>query len=186
MASCKIIDADQVCKSWNTIISDPKFIKMHLNRSARNPHFSLITYQTPTFDDGEHSFIPFPAGRLLDTRHITFSKDPYYLLNDKDCREVVGSCNGSVCLTDYSYIAFDNYSIWLRFWNPTTRKISDRLGFFDDFNYQPNFWTFVFCYDNSTDTYKVVALHYNSNVSNPKVEVSIFTLGDNVWRTIQT
>jgi F-box interacting protein len=43
-----------------------------------------------------------------------------------------------------------------------------------------------FVYDNSNDTYKVVALHYNRNVLNPKVEVSIFTLGDNVWRTIQT
>jgi len=175
-----------VCKSWNTIISDPKFIKMHLNRSARNPHFSLVSYASPSFDDGEHRFVPFPAGSLLDNRHITFPKDPYYLLHDKDCREVIGSCNGLVCLLGYSYVALDTYSMWLRFWNPATRKISDRLGSFDDFNYGSNSRRFVFCYDNSSDTYKVVALHYNRNVSNPMVEVSIFTLGDNVWRTIQT
>ncbi|AES77989.2 F-box and associated interaction domain protein [Medicago truncatula] len=118
-----------VCKSWNTIISDPKFIKMHLNRSARNPNFSVVSYETPSFDDDDHRFVPFPAGSLLDNPHITFPKDPYYLLHDKDCREVIGSCNGLVCL---------------------------------------------------------LALHYNSNFSNPKVEVSIFTLGDNVWKTIQT
>jgi len=175
-----------VSKSWNTIISDPKFIKMHLNRSARNPHFSIVSYQTPTFDDGEYSFVPFPAGRLLDNRHIIFPKDPYYLFHDKDCRQVIGSCNGLVCLFGYSYADFNSYSIWLRFWNPATRKISDRSGCFQDFDHPLNSWRFVFCYDNPTDTYKVVALHYNSSVSNPVVEVSIFTLGDNVWRTIQT
>ncbi|AES77984.2 putative F-box domain-containing protein [Medicago truncatula] len=179
-----------VSKSWNTIISDPKFIKMHLNRSARNPHFSLVSYKTPTFDDDDHRFIPFPAGHLLDNRHITFPKDPYYLLHDKDCREVIGSCNGLVCLLGYSSAAVNTYTyrqvIWLRFWNPATRKISDRLGSFDDFDYGSNSWRFVFCYDNSTDYYKVVALHYNGNVNSPVVEVSIFTLGDNVWRTIQT
>ncbi|XP_039683334.1 F-box/kelch-repeat protein At5g15710 isoform X2 [Medicago truncatula] len=87
-----------VCKSWNTIISDPKFIKMHLNRSARNPNFSVVSYETPSFDDDDHRFVPFPAGSLLDNPHITFPKDPYYLLHDKDCREVIGSCNGLVCL----------------------------------------------------------------------------------------
>ncbi|AES77982.1 hypothetical protein MTR_7g022580 [Medicago truncatula] len=112
---------------------------MHLNRSARNPHFSLFYYP--------HRFVPFPSGRLLDNRHITFPKDPYYLLHDKDCSEVIGSCNGLVCLLGYSYDALNNYSFWLRFWNPATRKISDRSGCFDDFNYKSNSWRFVFCYD---------------------------------------
>jgi F-box interacting protein len=74
--------------------------------------------------------------------------------------------------------------MWLRFWNPATRKISDKLG--SDFNFGNSryHWKyggkFVFGYDNSTDTYKVVAVNFSG--SNARV----FSLGDNVWRTIQS
>lgn len=166
-----------VSKSWKTLISDPKFIKMHFNRSAaRSPHFSLVTYKKPT-EKYDYGFVPFPVTDLLENRSIIIPNDPYYRLDDKDCCEVVGSCNGLVCLLGY-----DKKVMWLRVWNPATRKISNKLGYLFNVNYRSNLWRFVFCYDNSTDTYKVVSLHYLSN----KPNVSIFSLADNVWRSIQS
>jgi F-box interacting protein len=38
----------------------------------------------------------------------------------------------------------------------------------------------VFGYDNSTNTYKVVAVNFSGS------NVRVFSLGDNVWRTIQS
>ncbi|KAK2361906.1 F-box/kelch-repeat protein [Trifolium repens] len=33
-----------VSMSWNTLILDPAFVKLHLNRSTRNQHFTLVTF----------------------------------------------------------------------------------------------------------------------------------------------
>jgi F-box interacting protein len=62
---------------------------------------------------------------------------------------------------------------------PYYENISNILG--SDFDYDNGeFYEFVFGYDNSTDTYKVVALNSDGN------DVRVFTLGDNVWRTIKS
>jgi len=65
-------------------------------------------------------------------------------------------------------------------WNPATRTISDKLGFLYDCNHIWCFWDFVFGYDNSTNTYKVVVFDYDIDG-----EVKVFSFGDNVWRNIQ-
>jgi F-box interacting protein len=101
---------------------------------------------------------------------ITLTNDPYYC-SIEDCRSVVGSCNGLLCL-------YGGYSrsgeMWLRFWNPATRIISDRLGHRTIYI---EGCQMAFGYDNSTDTYKVVYLHQGARV---------LSLGDNVWRNIQS
>ncbi|XP_058787631.1 F-box protein At3g17710-like [Vicia villosa] len=144
-----------VSKSWNTLISDPIFIKMHLNRSSLNPQFSLIAA-----NNNDHSFVRFPVNQLWENRRINIPHDPYYQLNDKNCNEIVGSCNGLVCLVGYSLNEITRYKkFWLRFWNPATRAISDELGsFFYYDRYRFEYCKFTFGYHNSTQTYKVVSL----------------------------
>ncbi|RHN46121.1 putative F-box domain, galactose oxidase/kelch, beta-propeller, F-box associated interaction [Medicago truncatula] len=172
-----------VSKSWKTLISHPPFIKMHLSRSARNPYFSSIV---PTrgyyFLENRYSFVHFPVSCLLENRWIKHPKDPYYRLSDKNCRVVLGSCNGLICLAGYSINECAKYkTVWFRFWNPATRNISQVLGsdvYFNDMHIS-RFTVFVFGYDSSTDTYKVVALSSTGN------EMRVFSLGDNVWRYIQ-
>ncbi|GAU18259.1 hypothetical protein TSUD_176010 [Trifolium subterraneum] len=180
-----------VSKSWNNLISDPKFVQLHLNRSARNPYFSSVVSNHHDDDDNDddYSFIHFPVNRLLENRYISISNDPYYQLNDKDCcYEVVGSCNGLICLIGYPKNEIVYKTMWLCFWNPATRKISDKLG--SDYHYNVKYtWKyskFVFGYDNSTDTYKVVAVSQtDNNDPQSKTKVRVFSLGDNIWRTIQ-
>jgi F-box interacting protein len=171
-----------VSKSWNTLISDPKFVKMHLNRSSRNSQYFLVSKKDVITD---YSFVPFSISHLLENRLIDLPNDPYYQLIDKDCRKVVGSCNGLVCLLGYSLYKDDvhNNEAWLRFWNPATRTISDKSGYFHYDMYKLKCWKFTFGYDNSTETYKVVALHSDYNLS---TEVQVLSFGDNIWRNIQS
>jgi F-box interacting protein len=133
----------------------------------------------------------------MNDRSITLPNDPYYRLFDYN--GVVGSCNGLVCLFGYSFNEFydelalyydeDNEEndeneykeTWLRIWNPATRTMSDKFGYFRDDDVK--YGQFVFGYDNSTDTYKVVAFRMGSNMT---TEVRVLSFGNNVWRDIQS
>jgi hypothetical protein len=81
---------------------------------------------------------------------------------------------------------------WFCIWNPATRTISDKFGYFSDFEtwppdqsykYPPNY-NFKFGCDNSTATYKVVASCYDPHQE--RSNVRILSLGDNVWRDIES
>jgi len=175
-----LIQMKSLCKSWKTLISNPSFIKIHLNQSlsSQNPYSYLLHFNIST---DKCIFIPFPVNHLLENHNITIRKYPYYRLkDDKDCCAVVGSCNGLVCLNGSTYDE-DKAVMWLRLWNPATRTISDKLGFLYASDRIWRFWDFVFGYDNSTNTYKVVAFDYDGVDG----EVKVFSFGDNVWRNIQ-
>jgi len=161
VAPGQISYADEVSNFGNTFIFNPKFIKMHLSRSARNPHFSSIV---PT--RGYHySFIRFPISHVLKNCWIIHPKYPYYRLSDNNCRVVRSSCNGLLLLVGYSTNKITNYKkVWFHFWIPAISKISNVLGYDLYYNdmYIPRYYVFVFGYDSSTDTYKVVDLSSTS------------------------
>jgi F-box interacting protein len=133
----------------------------------------------PDDQDMDCSFVPVPVSRLIENPGIIIRNDPYYCLKNMDCRRVVGSCNGLLCLVDY-YNTINHRHIWIRFWNPATNKLSDKLGYLchDRRNSESEFFNFTFGYDISNDIYKVVAFSIN--------KVKVFSLGDNVWRNIQS
>ncbi|GAU45632.1 hypothetical protein TSUD_175450 [Trifolium subterraneum] len=169
-----------VCKSLKTLISDPAFVKLHLQRSSLNTHLALIPdWSTMPDQDKDCSFVPVPTSRLIEDPNITIHYDPYYRLADMDCRSVVGSCNGLICLLDYSYTT-DHRHTWIRFWNPATNKLSEKLGYLchDRHNSVSDFFRFTFGYDITNDIYKVVAFSIN--------KVKVFDFGGNVWRNIQS
>ncbi|XP_058741532.1 F-box/kelch-repeat protein At3g23880-like [Vicia villosa] len=158
-----------VSKLWKSLISHPTFVRQHLNRSAGNADLTLVSSFL-----GLIYFKTFP---LLDPITMTLPNDPYHQSNDIDGFNIVGSCNGLLCLLSFSYIGHKD--MYLRFWNPATRIISEKLGYFSDHTdpYHPRNLTFG--YDHSTDTYKVVCFIPNTR------EVRVFSLGHNAWRNIQ-
>jgi len=174
-----------VSKPCNSLFTDSNFVKLHFIQSARNPHLALVTKNTK-------SVVPVPVCDLLDNSLITIDEDPCYLthenihpINDKVIREIVGSCNGLICILSYSIVSQD---LWLHFWNPSTRKISKKIGhifrLFRGRSYKARSIKFTFGYDSSSDNYRVLAIKFNGyNVRT--IEAKIFSLGENAWRNVE-
>ncbi|XP_073222545.1 F-box/kelch-repeat protein At3g23880-like [Cicer arietinum] len=143
-----------VCRSWKTIIFDPIFIKMHLHQFQQNKRINV----------------------------------------NENILKFIGSHNGLLCLINDSHTA-GHEQILLYIWNPATRSLSNEIVFcceeagFCPFYGRPRQrsswyeyrrrWKFSFCYDNSNDTYKILAFRLMSN------EVRLFSSRDNIWTNIQ-
>ncbi|MCH87199.1 F-box protein [Trifolium medium] len=114
-----------VNKSWNTLISDPIFVKLHLMRSPRNTHFVLYSSELASAN-----ILPISVSHLLKSRKktVTLTDDPYRRFHSKDLSRIVGSCNGLICLLDCNYRTSDYLEHSLYFWNPATRTKSEKLG----------------------------------------------------------
>jgi len=135
-----------VCKSWNSIISDPKFIKLHLKRSARNPYLTLSTRphipnNVIPFRFLERKVIPFPVHPLiLENPWILLPENLRYECQVEKCRYAIGSCNGLFCLISYSFNSYmsepfhfyvsEPGEFWFRFWNRVIHTMSKKLGHF--------------------------------------------------------
>ncbi|KEH16767.1 F-box and associated interaction domain protein [Medicago truncatula] len=161
-----------VSKSWYSLISNPFFIKKHLFKSSQNPHLSIFATNS-SGNSIDTTLAPLPIQYLheiTDVNDIT-------RYTDKEYHEVVGCCNGLICLLYISSINND-YEYSFGFWNPATRSSSVKLGSFliSDKEHDSHFH-FSLGYDNLTAKHKLVGFRTN--------EVRVFTLGDNVWRNIQ-
>ena len=130
-----------VSKSWKYLISEPSFAKLHLNRTTQDAVQTIVSYNMYSITCTDVSFTVF---RLLENLPIIVNlpKDPYYQLNDKDYRYIVGSCNGLLCLFGRT-----DGEKWLRFWNPATRTISKKFNCDDGLGFHLHF---TFGYDSST------------------------------------
>ncbi|KAK2360499.1 F-box/kelch-repeat protein [Trifolium repens] len=116
-----------VCKSWNSLISEPSFVKLHLHHSKRNnPHITLLLQFGSK--DIFSVVIPFPLTRLLENPSITITHDSNHLSTKNECKNFVGSSNGLLCFrSNFSYSGGD---ILLRFENPAT-KLSNKIRVYD-------------------------------------------------------
>ncbi|XP_073221946.1 F-box/kelch-repeat protein At3g23880-like [Cicer arietinum] len=160
-----------VSKSWNTLISDSIFIKLHLQLSPQNKHLLLIPFDPK--NNQNSGIVSFPICRLLENKSVTLVNEPN--MHMKDCSRVIGSCNGLVCLLGFSS-TIGPQDIWIRLCNPITGFVSEKLGSFRQ-SRQHAFKRLrcTFCYHNST--YKVVVYCCK--------EVKVFSLSENSWRNIQ-
>lgn len=164
------------CKSWNSLISHPKFAKKHLRMSTtcrlhriRKGKFLLKSYPL-------HSV--FTDDVTTDVMQLSFPSTIFY----EPC--IVASCNGILCIADFNKTS----SIPVLLWNPSIRKFKE-LPLLE----KPKgkvYLTFGFGYDSLTDNYKVVVvLRYfvrdsNVNYAN-KTDVKVHTLGTYFWKSIQ-
>lgn len=160
-----------VSKSWNTLISDSIFVKLHLQLLPQNKHLLLIPFDPK--NNQNSGIVSFPICRLLENKSVTLVNEPN--MHMKDCSRVIGSYNGLVCLLGFSS-TIGPQDIWIRLCNPITGFLSEKLGSFRQ-SRQHAFKRLrcTFCYHNST--YKVVVYCCK--------EVKVFSLGDNSWRNIQ-
>jgi hypothetical protein len=162
-----------VCKSWKTLISNPTFVKLHFKRSARNKQLAI--FSSPYSSSSNLRIVSHvPVHRLLENTSLTIANDPYF--DDHGYIYPIGSYNGLLCVRSNINNA-GGYSLYL--WNPATRSLSNKIEFVHC-DHWPHWWNYGFGYDNSTGTYKIVSLCLLSK------EVRVLSIGDNVWRNIQS
>jgi F-box interacting protein len=178
-----------VCKSWKSLISDPKFAKKQFRVSTtRNLHFLLYTYNS-----GKYILTSYPIDSIftnITTNFAQFEYSPNNFNGDYprlNYYNFIDSCDGILCIAD-------GYKGLVILWNPSIRKFKE-LSLFQ----KPNVCThihmsFGFGYDSSKDNYKVVVvLNYimpdsillGQNNWVYKTEVKVHTLGSGIWRSIQ-
>ncbi|XP_021740370.1 F-box protein CPR30-like [Chenopodium quinoa] len=171
-----------VAKSWRSLIDEQYFINLHLKNSLQNS-----THQTLIIND---IF-------LYGGSHNSTNKDPYLYSVDYptlnratvincpfDCdsfeTEIVGSCNGLLCLAD-GIAAF--------IYNPSTRKYRvlpvspvEIPGF-----KELNRVVYGFGYDHVNDDYKLVRViqMFSDNSDDHVSEVKLYSLKANTWKRVR-
>ncbi|KEH32862.1 putative F-box domain-containing protein [Medicago truncatula] len=161
-----LLQLKSVSKSWNYLISDPKFAIKHLrlsntylvhpNRSSNNVLQSYLL--DSIFTDG------------VTTNSIAQLELPS---NQFSC---VGSFNGVLLLVS-EHGGFLN----LLLWNPSIRKFKELPSLEKKQNVLRHELIYGFGYDVTANAYKVVVgLH----VRDTNHEVKVHTLGTNSWKTI--
>ncbi|KAL4377643.1 hypothetical protein GQ457_02G032080 [Hibiscus cannabinus] len=141
-----LVRCRSVCKSWNSIICDPSFILTHLQASlAINTPFLLLECRK--------------RGRLEYSLHYDsdgfgkFKKLPF----PPPFAQVVGSCNGVICVHLYPY---DGDELRFLLWNPSIEKYISLP--------QPSFsdvedLNVGFGFDSRTNDYKLLILGFDKD-----------------------
>ncbi|XP_021750779.1 F-box protein CPR30-like isoform X2 [Chenopodium quinoa] len=156
-----------VCKSWNSLIKTPNFIKLHLNQTLiSNSERHLLLYY------------PFLYSAELDTHHdqITFS-ELHHPLNPQQVH-LFGSCNGVICIADPSKTDIVLFNPIIKSYrNLPVNQISEpNLGYM----------LFGFGYDSKNDDYKVLCLVQGFTANQVFfTEAKLYSLNNNSWKSVQ-
>ncbi|KAJ7976539.1 F-box protein [Quillaja saponaria] len=189
-----------VCKSWYTLITNSAFITQHLHNkkkisdqkhllvkycpeSTRDNVFSLFSsYKSKTNSNNQLLDLP----DILST--ISNRNLPHPEIFDRNI-QIVGSCNGLVCLLGETYIVV---------WNPAIREVS-KLVLIPESAPSPHYYyekpkvrfsVYGFGFDVVTNDYKVVRMlkfsyhdDYNDDYEGNMV-IEVYNLGSDSWRKI--
>lgn len=147
-----------VSKHYQSIISDPKFAKLHLQRSPKNPH-TLLTLRDVDDDDEEIWVVaPYIVRHSIEHPSSVVEEDECRRFNDNNDYYTIGFINGLVCLISKKEKKHGNTEICTQFWNPTLRlrsKDSPNLSIMPPKKVKLDQVNLGFGYDDFTYTYKV-------------------------------
>ncbi|KAF5178667.1 hypothetical protein FRX31_031746 [Thalictrum thalictroides] len=164
-----LLQCKRVSRSWNTLISDPEFIKVHLLRAS-----SSLVQQYPDI------LVFSKSKKLFRLSHESIKS----LSLPKDFSSFfVNSCNGLLAFPKYDH---EHHKLFVDIWNPYTLKRTRCPSVVDIplYNSSPP-WNFAACgfgYDPILNEYKVVAL-LRKPLAN--FEAVVCTIGSTSWRHIE-
>ncbi|XP_057448183.1 F-box/kelch-repeat protein At3g23880-like [Lotus japonicus] len=180
-----------VCKSWKSLISDPKFAKNHLRCSSTDftRHRLFLSYNTLPGDRFKFLLKDYPLLSVFNAAMPAPATELGYPLSNI-FNFVMDFCHGIIM------VCF-NYKRCILLWNPSTR-IFKELPRLRNRPLVGTFITYGFGYDNLADRYKVVAVlcyetdsdtgGYKKNKTDAefyRTQVQVHTLGTHAWREIQ-
>ncbi|KAJ9154402.1 hypothetical protein P3X46_027739 [Hevea brasiliensis] len=152
-----------VCKSWCSIISDPQFIRTHLNLARERLILtspSLRSFYSVRYEENNDAIaveLDFPVEK-----------------NSYDEVTYFGSCNGLLCLSPEP----DTFLLF----NPSTRESRKvpkvKNDCFPFSRYLTRAFTHGFGYDHSVDDYKFVKIALG-------IYVLVYSLKTNTWKGVQ-
>uniref|UniRef100_A0A803LL00 F-box domain-containing protein n=1 Tax=Chenopodium quinoa TaxID=63459 RepID=A0A803LL00_CHEQI len=163
-----------VSKSWKTLIDSPYSIKIHLQNSQKNTTNHSIILRCYLYS------VEFPAlNRAIVINHP--------LKCDNYGTEIVGSCNGLLCLSNGEEDGLDGTIIY----NPATKEHRQLpvspIEFPDDILPFVDRLVYGLGYDHVHDDYKLVRViqFYCENPDFFDSEMKVYSLKDNSWRRIK-
>ncbi|KEH29483.1 F-box protein interaction domain protein [Medicago truncatula] len=168
-----LIRFTSVSKHWKSLILDPNFAKLHLQKSPKNTHMILTA-----LDDEDDTWVvtPYPVRSLL-LEQSSFS-DEECCCFDYHSYFIVGSTNGLVCLAVEKSLENRKYELFIKFWNPSLRLRSKKAPSLNIGLYGTA--RLGFGYDDLNDTYKAVAVFWDHTTH--KMEGRVHCMGDSCWR----
>ncbi|XP_058739764.1 F-box/kelch-repeat protein At3g23880-like [Vicia villosa] len=169
-----------VSKHWKSLIFDPTFAKLHLQRSPKHTHTLLHLIEVDVINKTETWVVaPQSVHRLLENPSSTIVNEDKCHRYTNDDFYPIGSANGLVCLIGDKSIHGGNRELCCRFWNPSLRLRSENSPAL--YNIHSDVIVHLgFGYDDSGDKYKLVAVFWDHTVE--KWEGRVHCMGDSCWR----
>ncbi|RDY13287.1 F-box/kelch-repeat protein, partial [Mucuna pruriens] len=165
-----------VSKTWNSLIFNSSFAKLHLQRSRKNSKLVLKYHNSSCY-------LRFYVVSCNNVNSLLSSNEPKlehcYASNRNYW--VVGSCNGLFCVVacHFNFYTFNEY--WVDFWNPALKLKSPKSpNLCVKHTTHPYSVRFGFGYDDLSQNYKVVAVILGLK----KTKVKAHYLGHNCWTNI--
>ncbi|XP_026378977.1 F-box/kelch-repeat protein At3g06240-like [Papaver somniferum] len=153
-----------VCKPWRCLFRDPGFAKMHREHATRNGtstflmlHYRFTRFAMDAFYSIDHTSLSIQLLSPLRDEALHDSTAMHYPLIPPNHLEVLGSCNGLVCLR--TSVPGDEDAICL--WNPSTREYKNLPASPNRFRSSNVDMDIVVCglgYDDENNDFKVVRL----------------------------
>jgi F-box interacting protein len=166
-----------VCKSWKSLISDPKFAKKHL-RGSQLAHV-ILSFTNPS---DEFLLRAYPLPSIFNAITASVTQLRYPLNNRNHYNQIVGSCDGIICFS------IDQYHSLL--WNPSIGKFK-KLRSLRNHRRKDSYTMYGFGHDHLSDSYKVVVVFCCESLigrrrsAGYKTKVKVHTPGTNYWRRIK-
>ena len=169
-----------VCKTWYSFITNPNFISTHLlcyNHDdgyvihMPKTNFFMVLFHRP------HCQICMVAS---DRTFETMSKFRIPFTIESGYPNLVGSCNGILCFSDF--VTSMSNDVYL--WNPSIRKFK-RLPNTCLNQTQVLNVAHGFGYDSLNNDYKVVRFSWTRTKWMPPPEVEVYSLSSDSWKSVE-
>ncbi|XP_047333270.1 F-box/kelch-repeat protein At3g23880-like [Impatiens glandulifera] len=165
-----LIRFKSVCRSWRELISDPIFVKAHLQGNIQDKNYAHHGLIMENYNVRSCSL-----SSVLNEESSITTLD-YSLKDQKQQIWIVNSVNGLVCIHSKSHIYI---------WNPSTRRVK-RLPHYGIEIDPGDIISYGFGYEEANSDYKVVVIYRSECCfERPcKVEGKIYGLKTDSWRKI--
>ncbi|KAK3025744.1 hypothetical protein RJ639_040436 [Escallonia herrerae] len=175
-----LLRCKSVCTSWNTLITKPSFISAHFNCNAalKRSHCILVKR---FLQESNKSFLSFLTDEISSDDHVPPTE--IIIPHSNHFLQMLGPCNGIVCLTDHRDIILCN---------PSIRDFKVLPA--PSFNYPQGLFSTTlgvgFGFDPHSSKYKVIRIAelYKDDESGGyefhSVNVEIYDLSTDSWREI--